>query len=233
MKFCNYCGNPVTEPSRFCPMCESRLPFEVFDDTIHTVPISFQSFTAREPERTPTEPIRIPFEPESISLLARIKSRDKWEMMIVAFIAFAIILTGLNHTQAAGIEGSWTATGNLSEMTSMMGDHAVAIIKHFFTPETDQVAVSVDLNKDNTMSFITTLGDDSLGAETTKTGTYEVLSDDTISLNVNETTTSFSLFGQSSKVEDYTDETLEFTYNLDGNQLTLSNNGMELQLDRS
>lgn len=226
MRYCCYCGSPITEPARFCPMCGAQLPFEVYDETIHSIPAQPQPLPMDEPEITPATP-------ETIVLTDRIKPKDWWKMSIAAVIALAIILTGLNHTEASGVEGTWKATENLSDMDSMMGYHASAIIKHFFNLDTDQVIVSVELNEDNTMSFIVSLGDSSLGAETTRTGTYEVHSDDTISLYVSETATISYLFGQESGVVDPADETLEFNYSLDGNKLTLRNDEIEVQLDKS
>lgn len=222
MRYCCYCGNPITEPARFCPMCGAKLPSEVFVDTIHTIPAQSCSFMEDEPETTPLEP-------ESISLLSRIKSRDKWEMMIVAFIACPIILTGLNHTQASGIEGSWKMTADLDEMAALVGEDP----SFYSSAGLDTFEITIELNQDSSMAIRTRMDGESTSGEIAFVGTYEVISDDTLSLNAEVMESSFSAFGFTENDSEDIDHVQEVNYVLDGNTLTISNNGMELQLLRS
>lgn len=41
MKYCNYCGTPITEPARFCPKCGAQLYAETVYTPIETaMPLS-------------------------------------------------------------------------------------------------------------------------------------------------------------------------------------------------
>lgn len=222
MKYCCYCGKPISEPARFCPMCGAQLPSEVFGEALHSIPVEPQPFTEEAPKMDP-------YIPETIVLTDRIQSSDRWKMYIVAFIALAIIMTGLNHTQASGVEGSWKATADLNEMSALVGEDP----SFYSSAGLDTFEITVDLNQDNSMAIRTKMSGGTVDGEIALVGTYEVLSEDTLSLYAEVMESSFSAYGFTENDSEDIDHTTEVNYVLDGNRLTLSNNGIELQLDKS
>lgn len=146
-----------------------------------------------------------------------------------AVLVMLIVVSLLSSPK--GITGTWKMDINLSEMTDLMG--AMGEDTSMFTAlGMDSIVVAMDLNQDNTMTMGATMGGGSINMEVAITGTYEVLSDDTISLYMDEMKTSYSAFGFGENDTEEIDETYELNYKLDGNTLVLSEDGTEVQFKR-
>lgn len=221
MKYCNYCGNPITEPARFCPKCGAQLQSDNVFVPIETV--NPQPLVAAGPYTAAQQPA------------SQSDSKSGPSKVVIGMICGAAVLVmlliGSLLSSPKGITGTWKLNFDLSEMSSML--EAMGEDNSMFTAMgLDEMVIAMDLNQDNMMTISASMGGGSISAEMAITGTYEVLSDDTISLYFGEMTTSYSAFGIGENETEDIDETYEFNYQLDGNTLILSEDGTEVQFKR-
>lgn len=221
MKYCNYCGNPITEPARFCPKCGAQLQSDNVFVPIETV--NPQPLVAAGPYATAKQSAS-QSDPKSGPSKVLIG-------LICGAAVLVMLLIGSLLSSTKGITGTWKMDIDLSEMTSIMGEMGEDT-SMFTAMGLNEIVVAMDLKQDNTMSIGATMGGGSISAEVAITGTYEVLSDDTISLYMGEMTTKYSAFGFGETDTEDIDETYELNYKLDGNTLVLSEDGTEVQFKR-
>lgn len=248
MKFCNYCGNPITEPSRFCSKCGARLPVEFTGEAMHSTPVPPQSFIPSAPfaaaqpgpfivsgssgKSQPQEPISNP-SPQV--------GPPKVLIGILLGVSVPLVfLLAILLSPSKGITGTWTMDIDMNELITWAGEsegaaqEEIDMVTGVMTATgMDQVTVTYELNEDNTLKFILTMGEGTISSESIVTGTYDVLSDDMIRICGDEMTTRVTAFGMTQTETEDKDSEMEINYRLDGNTLTFIHDDIELQFKRS
>lgn len=219
MKYCNYCGAPITEPARFCPKCGAQLYAETVYMPIKT--INPQPLVAAGPSAGAQQANQQadPKSGPSKVLIGVLCGAAVLVMLIVASILGS----------PKGITGTWKMTMDMEDFADYMDMDASL----YQMVGMDKFDVQLNLADDNTLTLGLYAGGDSVSVDSVTVGTYEVLSDDTIHMALGERTSKYSIFGEEETETDDFDEEDDFSYSLDGNKLTLIVEDMPLQFKRS
>lgn len=222
MKFCNYCGNPNADPARFCSKCGAQLPNEFVRESSQTISgqTAFAgagpSFAA-QPSASQTNPKLGP--PKVLFVI-----------LGVAAVLLVMFIFGNLVRASRGITGTWKASLDWDELNTLL-DQDYGYSFTFGNP--GQMDIVYELNEDNSMTMNISAKKSLVNMELTVTGTYEVLSADTIRMHESNVKILGDLLGFSQTWKDEIDNTYEMNYVLNGNSLTFISDNKELKMKRS
>lgn len=240
MKYCNYCGCPIDEPARFCPKCGEKLPPEIADAQFPTEEAKSQTqtrpqqFTAygvpiSEPAQEPAE-VQIHTNSEKRNGMGSVKA-----LLIICFLVTVILFTYLWNHQATAerktVRGDWKATLSTEkglELIDIGADDSLYL-------NYPQMTFELNLDEDNTMVLNTTMDSDEACIGLDYSGTYEVIDNTTLRLNVKQRRYYFDGYGYGLLRDETKDlnKSLDVYYQLRGESFVLSSERGVLQTEKS